>query len=152
MGTNYRSYALLGVAVDPVAVYQFVKVKAFEHWHPEDWQVDPLSGRKLWHTERRLRNEVERVAGNLQEDLAGDQRFRLYASRTRYGKDLPDTVIIAIHVAQSGWSSIGDLMGSNSANLPDLQGKETELRNFLEPLGLWPKEGLQLFAVTDVSV
>lgn len=51
MSCSYTAYTIIGVPVDPSKLYTEQRVKAFEHDHPEDWEVDPKSGKKLWKTE-----------------------------------------------------------------------------------------------------
>ena len=49
MGADYYAYVVLGVIVDSSKYER--KVKAFQHDHPENWKVDPVSGKELWRIE-----------------------------------------------------------------------------------------------------
>lgn len=49
MGVDYYAYAVFGARID-VSVFTR-KTRAFKHEYPEDWAVDPKTGRKLWHEE-----------------------------------------------------------------------------------------------------
>ena len=53
MGVDFCATAVVGVRVDKGDVFEFVRKKAFDHDFPEDWAVDPKTGRKLWYEESR---------------------------------------------------------------------------------------------------
>jgi hypothetical protein len=51
MGVDYSAYVVVGVRIPFDEVYETKKVKAFPHDHPDDWEVDPKTGKRLWREE-----------------------------------------------------------------------------------------------------
>lgn len=50
MSVSYKAYAVLGVKLGFNELFKPKKIKAFEHNFPEDWRVDPKTGKDLWST------------------------------------------------------------------------------------------------------
>jgi hypothetical protein len=51
MSFSAQGHAIIGLRVPYTQVYEKVKIRSFAHDYPEDWTVDPKSGRKLFHFE-----------------------------------------------------------------------------------------------------
>jgi hypothetical protein len=49
MSCSVYGYAVIGLSINWDQICSGTKkVKAFKHNHPEDWQVDPKTGKQLW--------------------------------------------------------------------------------------------------------
>ena len=50
MGVSYSSAAIIGICIPSEKLFKEVKIKAFDHSYPDDYNVDPVSGKQLWDT------------------------------------------------------------------------------------------------------
>lgn len=57
MSCDAHAFGIIGFELYPSKCFSLMKVKAFEHSFPEDWAVDPKSGKPLW-TEQWVSNEL----------------------------------------------------------------------------------------------
>ena len=49
MGVSYHAYAVLGVKLSKSELMIQKREKAFDHDFPDDWEVHPKTGKKLWN-------------------------------------------------------------------------------------------------------
>lgn len=137
MGCSYYAHTVIGIKVDPEKLYTEQRVKAFEHDHPEDWEVDPKTGKKLWVVEHVPIDgaEDDKVAGY---DLVEGQ----------YGSG---SVFIALRHQRADYYHPEDFLSLKTDGF-DFSSKEvSDMADALTALGLWdPKSfGIHTFLVVS---
>ena len=80
MSATACSYTGIGLLLHERMVSEVRKVKTFDHDYPEDWNVDPKSGKKLWQN---AHIPKEGFVGSLGDEyLIFDAKFRVSIIRT----------------------------------------------------------------------
>ena len=139
MGADYSSYSIIGLKVDPDKLYTEAIRKTYNHNHPENMKFDPETGKKLWET----RQEPISQFNESEEEFSGYPVV--------FGTDRGEA-FICIYCA-SGTYSNG---GSNSSFTKidedfNLIKEKKEMKNLLEPLGLWNEKDFGLWTVLHCS-
>jgi hypothetical protein len=143
MGCSYRAHTVIGIRVNPAMLFELKRVKAFEHDHPEDWEVDPKTGKKLWAM------ESVPVAGV--EGLDRDNTT-VAGYPVVYGQEGEEAYIALHHqeVHSDGGSSNPAFMEIKTKEL-DLADEVYAMVNKLVPLGFWDPYSFGLHTFMVVS-
>lgn len=144
MGADFRAYAVIGLRVDEERLYgPPKKVKAFEHNHPEDWEVDPRTGKKLWYEERPPLADY---------DPQGTEKILGYKVVTGTWTGRGRDAYICLHFAGNRtYSNGGQKDDLDLLNLPELQQSKEKMKEALSPLGIWNEKEFGLWAVLYCS-
>lgn len=139
MGCSYRAHAVLGIKLSHAELFHPKKIKVFEHNFPEDWLVDPKTGKQLWssypvcvlnNSEElydKVNNEIDVV--NNGEERSSKQFYYL-------GKIVSD----------------GEYHDSeNFLGIWNTDALKNHLQQLLEPHKLWFPERFGLWAVQYIS-
>lgn len=139
MGVSYYSKAVIGIRVPPADFFVDKTVKTFDHDYPEDFTHDPKSGKKLWMTVREPRPDLNvPVDWEIDNGLNG---FEFFDST-----DSEETVL-GIGCESGNWQ--GEVA---FRPLPkDINTLKEELRQLLEPLGMWNEKAFGLYSVQYCS-
>lgn len=137
MGCDYKAYAVLGVKLSKHELFKDKAIRAFEHNYPDDWKVDPKTGRQLWTT-------YKVCILNDSEDLYGEIASGIRAASE--GTD--DNNYYLGLVAQASEYSRDNEQFIRDWNTDDLKNK---LKALLDPHHLWFPERFGLYAVSYVS-
>ncbi len=159
MGADFYATTIVGVRIAGAKLYETRMVKAFEHNHPANWKVDPVTGRELWRKEEVSKldddprfakaydwNDVKRCPKAAKAAVVLSERDESSHSRRR------DWVFVGrltahIHVGHrdEGIAGIGAL--SHTA----IGDEKKFLEDLLTPLGLWDEAEFGIWLVGDVS-
>jgi hypothetical protein len=136
MGCSVYGYAIIGLKVPWIKVCSHKrKVKTFDHNYPEDWVVDPKTGKQLWREEDGF---IDRWEG----EYAGEETLCDYEVVRDYEE--PDFAIICLRKSETR-----DLL-EGYCDPPVVGLPSTEaIKSFQEEmsvLGLWDPENFGLFA------
>jgi hypothetical protein len=148
MGLDVSAHAIIGVKVPVEQIFKKVKVKSFDHNMPEDWSVDPKTGKQLWYSAWRFIG-----AASSPDDEYEYEYPDLYIDWADYPERRPNFVI----VVGASVSTDSHRHSSHSPNRSSPLGTDSLLKasakvqSVLEPLGLWSNQPLELFAIADVS-
>jgi hypothetical protein len=139
MGADYKAYAVLGVKLERREIFKPKRIKAFEHNHPEDWKVDPKTGRELWTSyDVCILNDSEELYGKLSvgiEVCSDTDNQNYYLGKVVSQDDYRDKDNFISIVPPSAWGV--ELFNS--------------LRNILKPHNLWFPERFGVYAVQYCS-
>lgn len=126
------AYSVLGVILPYEKCFKYEQVKAFEHDHPAAWNVDPITGSRLWDTEKRFLFDIQEAGENnpylvAYLDVSEEKLSRVIA----IGYITRTTPLNAAGFLQLSFRKIEDVIG--------------ELEHMLKPHNLWNKEGFGLY-------
>ena len=78
MGYNPRINVVIGVKFNKDELVRVQHVKAFPHDFPEDWKVDPKTGRPLWKQKKTyLLDPIQKYKGECPEEFEAVSTFGL---------------------------------------------------------------------------
>jgi len=148
MGADWYSSAVIGVRVREADCYRTERVKAFDHDHPDDWQIDPVTGKTLWKKRRTC------VFANEEDKNQDVEWFAKMAAGFRVFESgcNGDSEYLIIGFGVTTGSSRGDNYSNVVSLLEDMDVLKGELEEFLSPHGLWDPEKFGLWALLSVSV
>jgi hypothetical protein len=136
MGCSVYGYAIVGLKVpwDKVCKGK-QKVKAFKHNHPEDWEVDPKTGTKLWY-------EKDVFIDGWDGEYAGEEALCDYEVVRDYEE--PEFVIICL--AKCATSDLLGGMGKHDYSHLPTKDQTYNFTAKMTELGLWEDNNFGLFA------
>lgn len=135
MGVDYEAYAIIGIPVRVSHFKEFKVVKAFEHNYPETMKYCPNTGKALWVTHEHYTDAID-------EDGVGDCKLNgIPLLRTDYYDEEDNFFVVALQVS----TDCGDEMAEFDPK--EIKAKKKEIKEVLEPLGLWDESKFGLWAV-----
>jgi len=147
MGGSYSAYLVVGMRIQAQDVYETKKVKAFPHNHPEDWEVDPKTSRKLWNEESHL--VLEEVTDNTFDWLEGRVRgVKAVAVRSRNGDHTGEYVYIGRHVRELDLGDGQEAAGILASDL-DIAKEKKFLELLLGPF--WEESEFRIWIVESIT-
>lgn len=139
MGIDAHAVALIGLTIGKRDVlYQPKrKVKLFDHNHPENWIVDPESGKALW---KEVRDPIPGYEEGYPSTLCG---YSIHLTRH-------SQAFVALRATETESHRSGSLasMGSLPANIEE---EKKKMKDVLEPLGLWDERSFGLWAIQLIN-
>jgi hypothetical protein len=141
MGCSIYAHAIVGLRVPWGTVYKGQKrVKAFDHNHPEDWDVDPKTGEKLW------RLEDEFVDGFKPYDPFYGTSAELCGYEVVYRRPSEHVDFAFVCLAQVKSKDLTEGWHMNLGSIPSARNRK-EFKDKMIELGLWDDDncGLWLF-------
>lgn len=151
MGADFHATVIVGVKVPSVELYEQKRVKAFAHNHPEDWEVDPKSGKKLWTEEETFLLEGVVVDDyDWREDRKAKKNAKAAIVHEDGGDgDRGDHAFIGRHLVNmhigEGDEQVKALKGV------DMLAEKKFLEELLTPHRLWNEREFGIWLVGDVS-
>jgi len=147
MGGSYSAYLVVGMRIQAQDVYETKKVKAFPHNHPEDWEVDPKTSRKLWNEESHL--AIEEVTDDAFAWLNGRaNNAKAVAVHSQNGDNRGEYLYIGRHVRELDLSEGQEDTGIPAADL-DLAKEKKFLELLLGPF--WEESDFGIWIVGSVT-
>jgi hypothetical protein len=151
MGMDCYSRSGLGILVTFDKFIITKKEKCFDHSYPEDWKLDPKSGKKLWR-------EVDYYNPDIFPEWADSEYDGLYnASIGEYDIVLLDdddaNVLVCLNAAETGShrSSYHHNMVSVEIDPYEFVGRFEAFKKFMEEKGLWT-DTFGLYTYLHISV
>ncbi len=149
VGADYYAKVIVGVRVPSKKHHQEKRVKAFAHNHPEDWSVDPKSGKQLWTTD-----EVFLLDGVALDDdydwRKGDRKGRkAVVTYDQRGDGRGENAFIGRHFEQIHIGEGDDKPASISG--VDMLAEKKFLEDLLTPHGLWNEKNFGIWLIGTVS-
>ena len=131
MSVSYHAYAVLGVRIPRKRFFRVERKKAFDHNCPEDWQVDPKTGKQLWCDS----DPIPVVP--LEESAFDTNSGTIYY--TQGTNDCDEYVYVGLTVSVYGDNGGSAKLkpGHDLRLAAAVEDTKTKLEAFLLPAGLW---------------
>ena len=161
MGADYTAITVIGVCLPHAEDLPKAKVmarkRAFDHDYDESYEFHPKSGDKLWL------DEQEEVEADYPAIIL-DQEGYIEEDEIKEGQrvvDLTDIEGLDCTCSTDNYRSFfGYVLETGSSNggqsvcfeaLPDIQKIKTQIKEKLEPLGLWDEEEFGVYSILYCS-
>lgn len=161
MGADYTAYAILGVRLPDEdslpKLKQSVRKRAFEHKFEDDGETEfhPKDGRKLWLDETvEIDTDVPVVKFDIEgymgeDDIYEGQKLIQAPDGLEFATSTDGENLCLGVVAPTGNSNGGEESGFEP--LPDINKVKMQIKELLEPIGLWVEEDFGLYALLSCS-
>lgn len=152
MSTSYAGRALIGVCLTRSQIFKKETVKAFNHDRPSSMKFDPDTGKPLWKTSEScilMPKDPDYVDGcdlstvEPKEELGG-----LYLFHDRPGDDTKTRYLLGDLAVEDSRYRKGNF---KAVDEDDLRDTRENVRQVLEPHGLWDPSKFGLWVVTYVG-
>ncbi len=138
MGADFSAYTIIGISIDKERLFEPSKiVRAYDHNYFEtDGEYCPRTGKKLW-----------KIVQDSIPEWDGDEELGEYkVHRSTNGYDYIIGVVAADDTYSNGGNSV------DFTRLPDnLAELKQDLKNYLEPLGMWDETNFGLYSILYCS-
>jgi hypothetical protein len=138
MGADYHAYAAIGVLVDRTDLYQTKMVKVGNHDFDQKTLYHPQTGKQLW----------EPIPGFSDRTLMFASRFPVIMGTAAYTELYEQTIVICAIAPVRADETCDRMMALDLENLPQAKN---DLKEVLEPIGLWDEQKFGLHAVLVCS-
>jgi hypothetical protein len=168
MGADYTAVTVIGIILpdknDLPKAKTMVRKRAFEHeFSEEDAEFHPMDGRKLWLDEKELvEADYPALVINDEDYITEDdlKEGQILIELNDSDEDSDDPFLETYHSTDDNDTFYGFVHGTGSSNggetdvfskIPDIEKIKKNIKEKLEPYGLWNEEDFGIYTILYCS-